>query len=114
VSDPVANESENPMEESSVIACCNFRDSPPRPESDTGSLAQIMIRDLDAPNCPLEYRHGRDVRLRREEAEGAIAHQLLKTVFPHVLESLEADLHTHGILGRRDIPPSQRWNADHP
>jgi PAS domain S-box-containing protein len=55
-------------------------------------LAQIMIRDLDGRivrwNTGMERMFG----FAREEAEGAIAHQLLKTVFPRVLESLEADL----------------------
>jgi PAS domain S-box-containing protein len=55
-------------------------------------LAQILIRDVDGRvvrwNTGMERMYG----YTRAEAEGAIVHQLLKTVFPQLLETLEAEL----------------------
>jgi PAS domain S-box-containing protein len=55
-------------------------------------LAQILIRDLDGRivrwNTGMERMYG----YTRGEAEGTIAHQLLKTVFPKLLGTIEAEL----------------------
>ena len=54
-------------------------------------LAQIMIRDLDGRilrwNMGMERMYG----YTREEAEGKMAHRMLKTEFPKLLESMEAE-----------------------
>jgi PAS domain S-box-containing protein len=55
-------------------------------------LAQFMVRDLDGRimrwNAGMERMYG----FTREEAEGVNSHQLLKTRFPGLLGSMEAEL----------------------
>jgi PAS domain S-box-containing protein len=55
-------------------------------------LAQISIRDLDGRILRWNLGMQRMYGYTREEAEGTISHELLKTVFPQLLESLEAEL----------------------